>query len=90
MPDWDRIFWPAALAVLGTVGLVVRSLILRFTVETVSEQAKAIAETSQFLVYYAPWYANPGTGKPEDMKAASDALRQNASRLIAATNAMPW
>ena len=83
------IFLTSVLTIIG--GVLVFSLsqiIQRFLLEPVHEQAKAIGEIFFGLIYYAPWYANPGCGKPEELAAASDTIRRYASQLQSTTNAI--
>ncbi len=89
MSDLFKIVLTSSLTVLG--GVIVFSLgqlIQKFLIEPVHEQAKVIGEISFGLTYYACWYANPGVGKPDDLQAASDAIRRYASQLTATTNSV--
>jgi len=81
----------SALTILG--GVLVFSLsqiVLRFLVEPIHEQAKAIGEIFFGLVYYADRYANPGSGRTEAMTEAADTLRRYASQLEGTTYAVRW
>src|SRR6266852_5498581 len=89
MSELYKIVLTSSLTVLG--GVVVFSLtqlIQRFVLDPVNKQAEVIGRIAYCLVYYAPWFGNPGTGKELDMQKASEALRECASQLIAATSAI--
>ena len=77
--------------------LVVGQLIIKFFIDPIHEQAKVIGEIAYTLAYYAPIYANPVgmtrtvSGPRGDLvQEAEDALRHQASRLIATTMAIRW
>jgi hypothetical protein len=89
MSDLFKIVLTSSLTVLG--GVMVFSLgqlIQKFLIDPVHEQAKVIGEISFGLTYYACWYANPGSGKPDELEAVSDAFRRYASQLTATTNSV--
>ena len=89
MSELFKIVLTSSLTVLG--GVIVFSLgqlIQKFLIDPVHEQAKVIGEISFGLTYYACWYANPGMGKADDLKAVYDALRHCASQLAATTNSI--
>lgn len=89
MSDLFKIVLTSSLTIFG--GVIVFSLsqlIQKFLIDPVHEQKKVIGEISFGLTYYAGWFANPGVGKPEDLHAASDAIRRYASQLTATTNSI--
>ncbi|MBI3606541.1 MAG: hypothetical protein HY207_01070 [Nitrospirae bacterium] len=89
MSDLFKIVLTSSLTVLG--GVIVFSLgqlIQKFLIDPVHEQAKVIGAISFGLTYYACWYANPGSGKPDDLSGASDAIRRYASELTSSTNSV--
>ena len=75
-------FWTI---ITGVIVFCAGQFVLKFIIELAQEQAKAISEVSFRLIYYAPWYANPGpraTDKQnEKAQAAAYAFRECASRL---------
>ncbi len=84
-----KIFLTSGLTIVGGVLVfTLGQLIQKFLLEPVHEQSKALGEIDFGLTYYAQWYANPGTGTPEHMAAASDAIRRSASQLRATTHAI--
>jgi hypothetical protein len=50
-------FW---VIVTGVLVFCAGQFVLKFIIELAQEQAKAISEACFRLIYYAPWYANPG------------------------------
>lgn len=84
-----KIFLTSALTIFGGVLVFALSqLIQKFLLEPVHEQSKVVGEIFFGLVYYAVWYANSGSGRPEDLAAASDAFRRYASQLQGTTSAI--
>jgi hypothetical protein len=84
-----KIFLTSGLTIVGGVLVfVLGQVIQKFLLEPVHEQSKAIGEIYFGLVYYAVWCANPGSGKPEDRAAGSDAIRRYASQLQGTTHAI--
>jgi hypothetical protein len=73
----------------GTVIFCISQIVQKFFIEPIQEQRKVIGKISYALMYYAQWYANPGSGKPDALDRTADGLRQSASRLKASTNANP-
>lgn len=85
--EFVKIFLTSGLTIVGGVLVfTLGQLIQKFLLEPVHEQSKAIGEIDFGLTYYAQWYANPGTGKPDHMAAASDTIRSYASQLRATTH----
>ncbi len=77
--------------------LVFGQLVIKFFIDPFHEQAKVIGKVAYALAYYAPIYANPAgmtravIGPRGDLvQEAEDALRHQASRLIATTTAIRW
>ena len=84
-----KIFLTSGLTIVGGVFVCILGQVIQtFLLEPVHEQSKAIGEIYCGLVYYAVWYGNPGSGKPEDMAAGSDAIRRYASQLQGTTHAI--
>lgn len=86
MSDWTRV-------VLGGVAIfVIGQLALRFLIDPVIEQSKTIGEVAFALVFYAPYYlrkpASIEVRDREELHAVSDTIRDRASRLVAANNAI--
>ncbi len=96
MSDLWKIALTSSLTVIGGIFvLAVGQLLQRFFIEPIQEQAKVIGEIVYTLAYYGPVYANPGMpailGPRGDLiPETEDALRQNASRLLATTAAVRW
>jgi hypothetical protein len=74
--------------VAGIVLFVLSQLLLKLVIEPVIEQRKAIGETIYAMLQYAWAFANPAEQVSAGTDAASDALRNCASRLITTTNAV--
>ncbi len=89
MSEVFKIFLTSSLTILGGVFVFsITLLIQKFLIEPAHEQAKAVGQIGYCLIFFAPWYANPGNGQPNDMDKASAALRECASRLVATSNAI--
>lgn len=89
MSDLFKIFITSALTIFGGVLVfAVTQLLQKFLLEPVHEQSKVIGEIFFGLVYYANRYANPGSGRPEDLADTSEAFRCYASQLQGTTNAI--
>src|SRR2546427_7286581 len=87
MSELERIFLTSALTVAGGVFvLALGQLVVRFVVEPLHEQAKAIGEVVYVLIFYADLYANPGGVITPAHQAAVDALRKSASQLMATSH----
>ena len=89
MSELFKILLTSSLTIIG--GVLVFSfsqLILRFLIDPVHEQTKAFGEIAFCLSYYSAWYANPGSGRSDDMERASNALRQCAGHLVATSRAI--
>jgi len=87
--DLAKIFLTSGLTIIGgVIVLVIGQLVQKFLLEPAHEQTKLIGSVLFNLTYYAPWYANPGQGKEVELEKASDAIRQCASQLKAATSAI--
>lgn len=87
----QNVFLTASLTVIG--GIIVFTsgqLISKFTIEPLYNQKKVIGRIADLLIFYANVYSNPGTGKPEHLKAASEETRKLASELVARTVAIPF
>lgn len=89
MPDLIKIFFTSALTILGGVLIfAVTQLLQKFLLEPVHEQSKVIGEIFFGLVYYANRYANPRSGRAEDLADISDVFRRYASQLQSTTHAV--
>ena len=89
MSDLFKIFLTSSLTVVGGVLIfVIGQIIEKFLIEPIHEQSNVIGEIADSLIFYADLYSNPGIGKPEEMDEASQALRRQASRLMARTHAI--
>jgi hypothetical protein len=87
--DLEKIILTSFLTIAGGVFVfIIGQLVQKFFLEPVYEQAKAIGAVLFNLTYYAPWYANPGHGKEDDLSKASNAIRECASHLEATTHAI--
>src|SRR5262245_55288909 len=84
-------FWTL---IIGVLVFCIGQFFLKFILELAQEQAKAISEVCFRLIQYASWYANPGPRATDDqnnqLQAASNALRECASRLRATTDVIYW
>ena len=92
MSELERIFLTSGLTILGgIIVLVLGQLVQRFFIEPIHEQARVIGEIAYSLAFYAPVYSSPSLARATDEGfKVMDALRGNASRLIAATHAIRW
>ncbi len=88
MTELERVVLTSAITVAGgVIVLVIGQLTLRFFIEPIHDQAKAIGEIVYVLMFYADLYANPGAvTAPESQRVAADALRKTASQLMAASH----
>ncbi len=88
MTELERVVLTSALTVTGgVIVLVIGQFALRFFIEPIHDQAKAIGEIVYVLIFYADLYANPGAVvAPESQRVAADALRKSASQLMAASH----
>jgi hypothetical protein len=87
---WKIVLTALFTLIGGVILFLVGQFVQKLLLELAQEQAKAISEVCFRLTYYASWYANPGPRATEDqnnqLQAASDALRECASRLRATTD----
>lgn len=79
--------WTAAV---GMVIFVVNQFLLKCAIEPVYDLRRFRGDIVDILAFYANQYCNPGCGEKEDMEAASDALRQAATKLLGRRYAIPW
>ena len=79
----------AATVLTGVIIFVAGQILLKFAIEPLQEQRRAIGRAASALIFYQDIYMNPGVAKPEFNESASRALREVASDLLAHTNAIP-
>ena len=91
MTELYKIILTSGFTIFGGIFVyVMGQVISRFFIEPIHEQSRCIGEIANCLIFYAKFYANPGTNKPEDENRASEALRQHASLLISKTHIIRW
>jgi len=74
--------------IVGVLVFIIGQILVRFFVEPAHEQLKTIGKTFFSLTYYANIYTSPGSGTPEVLDKAADAIRANASELKGTTHAI--
>jgi hypothetical protein len=89
MSELFKIILTSSFTILGGILIfALTQLMQKFLIEPAYEQSKVIGEIFFGLIYYANRYTNPGSGRPEDLTATSDAFRRYASQLQGTTNAI--
>jgi len=79
----------AVTVLTGVVVFVAGQLFLKFAIEPLQEQRRAIGRVAHALVFFQDLYMNPGVARPELNETASRALRDAACDLLAQTNGVP-
>jgi hypothetical protein len=82
--DLDKIIYTSVATIIGGVFvLVMGQIVIKFLIEPYQEYRKLLAEIVDALTFHANVAAD--RMKPEDVREAHKAFRQNASRLRAIT-----
>jgi len=91
MTESYKIILTSSFTIFGSIFVyTMGQIISKFFIEPIHEQSRCIGEIANGLIFYAKFYANPGTNKPEDENRAVETLRQHASLLISKTHIIRW